>query len=199
MTKRAITVKSFVNKATSTRLTAAGFLAQHRDYLSTGEISSITSPILAQVDSGQLLAEDGLKSITNAVFSHMMNQAVRKAEEQLAKQDEDNYTSKNHLVKLFNRTGNEIKEEAFNLGQDAQRAGERWLLNSEPGSYVRIETLKLKTRNGKPFTSTITREDAFASHLRSKKGPVMKGKPVSANKLGFGVRVKQNHCHFSHG
>jgi hypothetical protein len=201
MAKRAMTIKGFVNKATSTNLTAAGFLSQYREYLSTGEVANLASPILAQIDGGQLTAEVGLEQITGAVFAHMLNASVLAAEAKLAADNSDEPTpsNKNYITKLFAGNGAELKSEEFNLPQDAERAGERWLLNSTTDCYVQVESLKLKTKSGQPFITTITREDAFANQYRTKKGAVTKGKPVSSGKLGFGVRVKQDHCHFSHG
>jgi hypothetical protein len=199
MAKRSLTIKSFVSKATSTNLTATGFLAQYREYLSTGEVASLASPILAKIDDGELTAEVGLEQITNVVFAHMLNLSVLAAEAKLASGSALTETNKNYICKLLSSEGSELKTEEFNLPQDAERAGERWLLNSEPGCYVQVESLKLKTKAGQPFITTITREDAFAHQYRTKRGPVTKGKPVSTGKLRFGVRAKQDHCHFSHG
>lgn len=201
MTKRAISIKGFVSKATSTSLTAQGFLAQYREYLTTGEVANIASPILAKVDTGELAPEIGLENITNAIFSHMMNLSLQKAEAQIAKQESSEAVpaNKNYVTKLFTASGTELKNEFFTFPQDAERAGERWLINSESGCYAQVESLKLKTKSGQPFITTITRETAFANQYKTKRGPVTKGKPVSTGKLGFGVRAKQDHCHFSHG
>jgi hypothetical protein len=200
MAKRGMTIKGFVTKATSTSLSAAGFLAQYREYLSTGEVGGIATPILTKIDSGDLTPEIGLEQITNVIFAHMLNVTINAVEKKLTESSKlESSSTRNYVTKLYSPQNKELKSEGFNLPQDAERAGERWLLNSEPSSYVKVESVKLKMKDGQPFITTITREDAFANQYRTKKGAVMKGKPVSSSKLGFGVHVKQDHCHFSRG
>lgn len=199
MAKRNMSIKGFVSKAVATK-SAQGFLAQYREYLISGEVAPIASPILVQIDSGEIPHEEGLEAITNAVFQHMIKLSVNKAEAQLAAAETATVpANKNYIAKLFTAAGNEIDSNTFLLPQDAERQGERWLVNSESGCYAHVESLKLRTREGKPFITIITREDAFARQYRTKKGPVMKGKPVSTNRLGFGVHAKQDHSHFSRG
>jgi len=199
MAKRGITIKGFIGKATSTRLKPAVFLSQYRDFLSSGEIANITDSILAKLDNNEITAEVGLQNITEAVFNHML-QTVAVQVKQSSIRNNIQSSNGNYVLKLFDSKNRVIANDSFSLNQDAERTGERWLVNSEPGSYAKIESLKLKDRKGQPFITTISRDDAFANFYKRKKTPIMKTRSIgSGNQLGFGVRVKQDHSHFSHG
>jgi hypothetical protein len=196
MTERKITIKGFIKKATNAK-GAEGFLAQYREYLTTGEVASITSPIIAKIDNGGLTPETGLEDITNAVFAHMMVRDLNKAEESVAKASEPAIT-KPVLAKILSASGEELDSDSFHLHQDAERWVDNRLYSGYPGSHGEVIHTKLLIK-GEPQTTKITREDSISRILRKPKGAATKRVGASSGRLGFGVRARQSHSHFSRG
>jgi hypothetical protein len=196
MTQRKLTLKSFVKKASSAK-SAIAFLQSHREFLTTGEVASLTSTIVAKIDNGVILPTPGLEEITNAVFAHMMVQLQEAAEEAIIKNN-SSQTSKPITARILTSNGEEITASSFNLHQDAERWCDNRLYAGTPGSYGEIVHNKIMIK-GKPDTSIVTREDSIARILKQPRGAMTKRVGVAAGKLGFGIKAKQSHAHFSRG
>lgn len=196
MTQRKMTLKGFVKKA-STAKSAIGFLEAHREFLLTGEVASLTSTIVAKIDSGTLMPTPGLEEITNAVFAHMMVQLQEDAAESIEKNNSPQVT-KPITARILTASGSEIKVAGFNKHQDAERWCDNRLYSGTPGSYGEIVHNKIFIK-GLPDTSIVTREDSIARILKQPRGAMTKKVGVASGRLGFGVKAKQSHAHFSRG
>lgn len=208
MTKRNMTLKGFIAKThTKAAANAAGFLGQYREWLETGEVAELTSPILAKLDAKELLPTPALKEITSVVFAHMMAQESVKAEKSVAKSREEKpktekrvvatvYTAKGEIA--VDSEGNEIVQ-GFDMVQDAERWADRRLVESSPDCICKIVQTTVKDRNGQAMVSEVTREEAFGRIYKGRKMASHKKTGVSMSRLGFGVKAKNDRFHFSHG
>jgi len=208
MSERKMTPKGFLHKANG-KIGPAAFLAQHRAWLETGELAYFTSPILLRLDDAEVLPTPALDEIKAVVLAHHLASEVAKGEAAILSAAQFQ-TSKNYLACIYNAKGelqtklNDKGKEvplrmAFDSGSDADGWVDRRLEESASDCFGTVESTKLFKSDGDPFTITILRQDALARLLRSKKGAVMKSKPQSAGRLSFGVKAKQDHCHFSKG
>ena len=196
MTERKITVKGFVKKASAAK-SATAFLSQYREYLTTGEVATITSPILDKIDNGDLVPTAGLNEITNAVFAHMMVMNIRKAEASIEAANEPAVT-KPVVARIVDSRGEELHIDSFHLGQDAERWVDNRLYAGTPGSHGEVIHTKIILK-GKPATTIITREDSIARILKKPRGAATKRMSASSGRLGFGVKVRNSHASFSRG
>jgi hypothetical protein len=196
MTQRNISIQNFIKKANKS-VGAEGFLSQYREYLTTGEIAAITTPILAKIDTGNLNAKSGLEQITNAVFTHMMVNNLKKAEQTIAKANKTS-SNKSVLAKICSHRGGTLSEEYFDLHQEAERWVDNRLYEGYPGSYGEVIHTKILIK-GKPQTTTIKREESIGRILRKPKGAASKRVGAAAGSLGFGVKAKNSSSHFSRG
>lgn len=204
MTERKMTPKGFLHKATTKAANnATAFLAAHRAWLETGELAPLTSPILRKLDEKDVMPTPALEEIKNVVLCHFLAQETKKAEDQMAKANEPK-VQKAYLATIFDSKGNvatylnEEKEEkelrqSFDMAQDAERWCDRRLFDGAPDWHGTVVSTK-----GLPPIHVL-REDAIARILKKPKGPAVHTKGVSTKKLGFGVKAKGDHFHFSKG
>lgn len=201
MADRNMTEKGFLHKASGKAAVSAGaFLAQHREWLETGTLASLTAPILARLDAGEIMPTPALGEIRQAVISHMIAREIvkgQRAVEHTAKEP-----SKPYLAKVYDAAGNvctrvgedgEAKDlvQGFDLSQRAHDWCNRRLDEQEPGAYALI------TWQG--TTMRIERDDAiYRLHGAHRAGPAMKRKPTSAA-LGWKMKAQGDHFHFSRG
>jgi len=75
---RVMSPKGFLHKANSAK-SALGFMDQYRQYMLTGELASVLSPIVFKVEEGNLLPTPALAEIQNAVFHHIVALETSKA------------------------------------------------------------------------------------------------------------------------
>lgn len=196
MTERKITVKGFVKKASAAK-SALAFISQYREYLTSGEVATITSPILDKIDNGELVPTAGLNEITNAVFAHMMVMDLQKAEASIEAANEPAVT-KPVVARIVDSRGEELHSDSFHLGQDAERWVDNRLYAGTPGSHGEVIHTKIFLK-GVPATTIITREDSIARILKKPRASATKRVGVASGKLGFGVKAKQSHSSFSRG
>ena len=204
MTERKMTPKGFLHKATTKAANnATAFLAAHRQWLETGELAPLTSPILRKLDERDMMPTPALEEIKNVVLCHFLAQETKKAEDQMAKASEPK-VQKAYIATIYDAKGNvatvltEEKEEkelrqSFDMAQDAERWCDRRLFDGAPDWHGTVESTK-----GLPPIHVL-REDAIARILKQPKGPAVHTKGVSTKKLGFGVKAKGDHFHFSKG
>jgi hypothetical protein len=209
--ERVMSPKGFLHKSTTkAAASAAAFLAQHRAWLETGELAKVTSPILAKVDSKDLMPTPALEEIKVVVLNHMIASEIRKGEEQMAARENGPestpknwiatiYTAKGEVATRVNAKGEvEDLEESFDLSQEADRWTDRKLVEGAT-DWFGVITHATMTIKGEPFSTTVTRNDAMARVLRVGKGPVMKPQAKGTGKLSFGVKVHNDRSRFSGG
>lgn len=199
---RKMTAKGFLHKTTTKAAnSAAAFIAQYREYLTTGELAPKTSHIINQVDLGQLLPTPALKEIQNAVMAHIIESDTKKQEQaELAAQEPK--TSKSWIATVYNAEGvvqSRIKDngeeedliKGFDLSSDADRWCDRRLFDGASDWHAEVVNASLN------LITRIERNDSIARILKKKKGPTMYVKGKSTKSLGFGVKAKQTRVTFS--
>lgn len=203
--ERKMSPKGFLAKTqTKAANSAIAFLAQYREYLTTGEIASKTSPIVAKVDSGELLPTPALREIQYAVMAHIIEADTAKLEKS---QDAATRTGtrKPWRATIFDAAGNvqvRVKEDGdeeelvkgFDLGQDADRWADRRLFEGAEGWYAIVEHTSIAN-----VQTRIERGDAMARILKQPKGPTVQVRGKSTKTLGFGTKVKETRVTFSRG
>lgn len=202
--ERVMTPKGFLHKATTKAANnATAFIAAHRAWLETGELSDLTSPILRKLDDKAVMPTPALEEIKNAVLFHFLAQETKKAEDAMAKANEPKaqkayvaaiYDAKGNIVTYINDDGEEKEMiQSFDMSQDGERWCDRRLFDGAPDWHGEVVSTK-----GLPPIHVL-REDSIARILKKPKGPAVHTKGVSTKKLGFGVKAKGDHFHFSKG
>jgi hypothetical protein len=202
MAERKMSAKGFLNKVLKYK-SAEGFLKQYREYLLTGELYSITTPIVDRLDNGDLLPTPAMAELTNVVFAHIQAIETQKALDSIAnKESEGGSTagaSKPVQAIIFDSNGNETDRKGCDKGQEGMRWVDRRLFEASPGSYGEVVHTSVMIK-GEPMKETISREDSFARILGNRSpGPVLKRRPTSVSRLGGQMKVSQSRAHFSHG
>lgn len=209
---RKMSAKGFLTKSNSNKATTAamGFLAAHREYLLTGEVSYSTAPIVEAFDKGELIASVALQEVKNAVLAHVMELDRLAAEEALEKGDSPSGDSKKHFLAEIRdaSTGNlclrekedgtmEKLSKRFPMPQDAERWVDRRLFDGCPSWYGTVtQTNALHPEHA---TDVIERVDAIARILKKPRNSVTKSNKYSGGGLGFGVKVHEKPVKFSRG
>ncbi len=214
MTERKMSPKGFLHKSNGkAALSAAAFIATHRAWLESGELALFTTPILLQVDSKELMPTPALERIKEVVLAHHLADEIRIAQGKMeaADQPTERKTSKSYVARIYDsKTGEVVQvqnekgkvvdlEESFDNSFRAEGWTDRRLFDGAVTWFGVVEATKLFRQDGTPFTATILRVDAIGRILKVGKGPVMKAKPKSTGKLGFGVKCKPSHASFSRG
>lgn len=208
--EKPMTPKRFLRLASGAK-SAIGFLAAHREFLETGELADITSPILAKVDDKALMPTPALQEIQAVVWGHIMAEDLAKAEASLLKGSKSPSTKKDlpfearivdeagNVMFRVSESGKEVELiETFLMPQDAERWVHRQLFNGAPNWIGKILWAKCPIEQFKE--RTISRETAMEVTLRKGPSPLMHVTKVgSSGGLGFGVKVKQTVAKFSRG
>lgn len=201
MTERKMTEKGFLNKANG-KISAAAFLAQHREFLTSGTLASLTSPILAKLDSGEILPTPALGEIRQAVLAHMVAKDIAKGE---AAMNAPPRTVKPYTATVYDAEGNvctrtteegEIKDLISNFEDTVKAEGwcDRRLDQEGPGAYALI----VSNVNGR--TQRVDRDTSIARLYGGRKpSPVMKQQSSGGGGLGWKMKAKGDHFHFSRG
>ncbi len=204
--ERKMSPKGFLAKTqTQAANSAIAFLAQYREYLTTGEVASKTSPILAKVDAGELMPTPALKEIQYAVMTHIIEADTAKLEKSQDTTATRTGTRKPWKATIFNAKGeiqtritNDGEEEelvkGFDLGQQADRWADRRLFEGTEGWYAMVEHTSIAS-----VKSRIERGEAIERVLKQPKGPAIQQKGKSTKTLGFGVKAKETRVTFSRG
>lgn len=198
MAQRKMSAKGFLKKITHAK-SAEGFLAQYREYLLTGELLSITTPIVTKIDSGELLPAPALDELATAVYSHILAVEKQAFEASLNKETSSEKASEKPVLGIiFDSKGDEVESKSFNLGQDAMRWVDRHLVAQSPDCIGKVIHTKVLIK-GLPMEETVTREDAYFRLYPRKKTPFMKRSPTSVSSLTGRMKVNQTRSSFSHG
>lgn len=208
--ERKMTEKGFLHKCTTKAAASAGaFIEAHRQFLKTGSLATVTEPILAKIDSKELMPTPGLQEIRDVVFAHMMAKEIERAEESLERTNEPRIP-KNWCAAIYDKNGSPLTKlkgekeielvEEFDHPQDADRWVDRRLVDGEPGCFGVVHHTTLVGKNGDLISSTILRGDAFARVFQKKRQPVLdKPKSTGGGGLGFRPKAQQSTAKFSHG
>jgi len=212
---RNMTVKGWLHKTnTKAAASAEGFIAAHREWLETGSLAEVTSPILRMMDEGQIFPTPALELLKTEVWTHHLRVEASKAEAKLLADQSggtDTRTAKPWIARIFDAKGNLViaqnskgelveLEETFHSASDADRWTDRRLFEGAPDCFGVIQHTQIRrSSDGEPITSVIMRQDAIARILKTPKSPLSKKTGSRDNKLSFGVKVAQSRCHFSHG
>jgi hypothetical protein len=199
-----LTVKRFL-KLASGKVSAQGFLAQHKAFLLSGELAPMTTPILSKVDLGELMPTPALEAISQAVLSHYLACQVRIAEDKIAaSQEREESSVKNWMVTIFDSRGviqtrvNDKGEtvdlcESFDLCQRASEWGDRRLFEGGSDWTAVVEHVTLAVR-------TVTeRGDAIARIMKQPKACASKKVGSRDNKLSWSAKCVQSRASFSRG
>lgn len=199
---RNMTPNGFLSKAVNAK-SALAFLEAHRDYMLTGEIAKVTSPILKKVDEKELLPSPALAEIRTAVMNHIMISAINSARNSAEKAQASGSPDKPYLANVYDADGKivEVKNaegelvelsKAFALPQEAERWCDRRL--EECASDCRGEVIATHMNM---MVSHISRVEALGRLLKQRGGSTG-GKAPSGN-LSWGVKAKPSKSTFSHG
>lgn len=222
--ERVMTPKGFLHKTTTkAAASASAFLAQYREWLTTGEVAVATMPILTKLDQDKAaalaakqdtesLATASLNLIINAVHTHMLMVEIRKGEEAMARREAGpQSTPKNWIVTVYDSKGNvatrvnakgETEEltKSFDKGQEADRWADRRLVEGEPDCIAVVQHATIMNRHGEPLSQTILRGDAMARVFGERKpGPVMRKTGGTTSSLSFRPKAHNDVSKFSHG
>jgi hypothetical protein len=215
--ERSMSAKGFLHKANG-KISADAFLAQHRAWLETGELSELTSPILRKFDEKELLPTPTLEAVKAVVLGHYLATETRKGEEAMARREaQGEKAQKSWIGTIFNKDGQvmvRMKETPKDSGKfepeelifssdfcsEVDRWVDRRLFDGEPDCFGTIQHVSLKNKDGDPLSSVVLRGDAMARILKAPKSPAMrKVGGASTSKLGFGSKAVQSRAHFSKG
>jgi len=202
--ERKMTPKGFLHKTTTKAANSAiAFLTQYREYLTTGEVKEACAPIIAKVDSGELLPTPALKEIQYAVMTHIIVSDSTKADKSAVEPKVKGQTRKAWRSTIYDaagvvqtRTNGKGEEEdliqGFDLSQRANEWADRRLFEGTHGWYAIVEHTVIPN-----ISSRIERGDSMARILKQPKGPAIQQKGKSTKTLGFGVKAKQTRVTFS--
>lgn len=206
MTTRKMTPKTFLKKLNSKAAASAiGFLAAHREYLTSGELADTLRPIVEKVDQGQLMPTPALSEIRQAVMDHILAAELAKAEKAIARANKPGGTgsaTKPFQAVILNSAGivqtyvnnqGEEKEyrQNFRLPQEAERWVDRRLVDGAPNWHGEV------LHHGSPW-DTIEREASMARVLKRPLSPFMKRSP-SPGRLSGQIKIRAKHHSFSQG
>jgi len=183
--------KGFLRKASAAK-SAIAFFAAHREYLTSGEISEVTAPIIIQVDNGELLPTPALAILQDAVLKHLLNQDT--IETEVSKRKPKNYVARilDEKGEVCQKGGDELISE-HKLAQDVEGWVDRRLFEGASdwtGEIVHTET---------GIVTIVFRSDAIARMMHKRRGPTCQTKSKTTGKLSFGVKVRETHARFSAG
>lgn len=202
MAERNMTPKGFLHKTTTKAAnSAAAFLNQYREYLTTGELAEVISPIIKKMDDKELLPSPALRMVQAAVMGHIVATDRAKAE-QAMEAAEKGLTPKKWTATIYTGTGaiatrlnSEGDEEdlikGFQHPADADRWADRRLFEGASDWYGEIQGLGTMIH--------IARDDAIARIMKKPKGPTTQHKSTTTTTLGFGVKAHQTRASFSRG
>jgi hypothetical protein len=204
MSDRKMTPKGFLHKTTTKAAnSAAAFLATYREWLETGELAQLTSPILRKLDDGALLPTPALNEVKAAVLAHIFESDRQKTEAAIEQAQEPKkpkawtvevLDAEGHICTRVNSEG-EVEDlvKDFDLAQDADRWADRRLFEGASDWHAKVSHATLNV------VTYIQRSDSLARILKQPKGPAIHQKAVTTKTLGFGVRAKQDRASFSRG
>lgn len=202
--KRVMGVKGFLAKANA-KVSADGFIAQHREWLVSGELAPIVTPILVKLDNREVFPTAALNEIREAAFNHLQKAATSKEPKAITAKAEKEpgtvreSTPKNWCGMIINARGEVIEDMSFNDASSADRWVDRRLVDAASDCHGEVMSASLTLPSGKPLITLVNRDDAMARLFGRKIGPSTKSQKKSPGRLSGGMRVKESHSTFSGG
>ena len=203
MTERKMTEKGFLHKSTKIKVSATAFIAAHRQYLESGDLSLVTTPILVKFDKGQILPTPALGELRDAVMQHMIAVQISKSEAKILSAATPK-TSKPFTATIFDGKGDEVtytdtegNTKTMVASFDHELAARDWcdrrLFDGAPEWSGKI------VDNRSQHLSMVARGDSVSRTLLPKRGPTMKDNSAKSAPLRMSgkVRVRGDHFHFS--
>jgi hypothetical protein len=205
MTAKSLSPKMLLHRANTSK-SAMGFIQQYREYMVSGELADLLSPIVARVDAGSLMPTPAKDEIARATLEHIVACALVKLEEgrdKLMKGETHSSTKRwqasvvdaNDVIQTYINEDGEVKD-LIKSGDDVSTL-DRWLDrklfegSSEWHGIIEHSVMQVRT--------IVERSDAIARILRQPKSAVSRQQSKSAGRLSFGMQVRNDHSHFSHG
>lgn len=195
--KNKMTNKMFLHRSNG-KISADAFLAQHKEFLLSGELSLFTAPILIKLEEKEILPTPALEEVRKVVLAHHLAEETRKAEASMTRAQEIK-APKNYQGEIRSKDGLLLLEKGFETPQDCERWLDRNLVDGEPECFGICTASHVLDKEGAPLSVIIMRGDSIARVFRKGKSPVMKAQSKSAGKLSWGAKVKQSHASFSRG
>jgi hypothetical protein len=217
--------KMLLHRANTSK-SAIGFFQSYRDYMLTGELKDQLSPIVSQVDAGQAMPSMVLPKVADLILAHIVLQSakpkpssakasktvepakdgvsVASDESEACSPNSGPAIAKDWIVKIVDSLGEvqtrvnakgkiEELDKSFERASDADNWAVRRLLEQSSDCHAEM------THSIMPISTLMTRQDALAIALKSKRGPSYHQKKMTTNRLGFQMTCKQDHARFSHG
>jgi len=202
-----MTAKFFVSLASRSNRSAEAFLQAYRDWITTGELSTQTSSILANVDNGSVSPDNGLEAIKNVALMHVLQETASKAERDLLNTSVESRSEKpisavilteDNVVATTTVNG---EERELRANFDHIQEAERWCYNKlSSGGFEwtgKVTHHKIMIKNS-PWVFDISREEALRALRKVTKTPFMHVNKVSGE-LKNKMKVNGKQAHFSHG
>jgi len=198
-TAKAMTAKGFYKKLNSKAAASAlGFIAAHREYLLTGDLSELVKPILDRIDSGELYPTPAISELKQVVAGHILATEKAKADKAIERVSSGgNRSSKAFEAVIIDSAGwIVLDDEGKDLRKtfDKPQEAERWV---DRRLFDRPNTTGEVMHRGAPW-ETIEREDSIARILRRPKTPFMKRRPNPGNLSGR-MKASETKVTFSNG
>lgn len=205
MTERNMTERGFLAKSSKIKVSAEAFISAHREYLQTGTLAALTTPILINLDKGSILPTPALNQIRQAVVEHMIAVQITKSEAKILKASTPKVSkpftasilnAKGEIVTYIDSQGTKDMIAHFESDIKAQDWCDRRLFDGAPDWYGKIND------NRSQYQRTIDRNGSVSRTLRSKRGPTMKtsGSKSAPLRMSGRVHVKSGgSTHFSRG
>jgi hypothetical protein len=215
--ERAMTPKMWLLRSTQkAALSAEAFLRAHRDFLTSGDLRSIAAPILARIETREIMPTPGLQLLREAILAHSIQVEADQAKAKLqakteAEESADEllhgkqwraviYNQKGEIQTRVKETGEIVDlDETFPTAAAADRWTDRRLVESASDCFGVVSSLTMMRQDGTPISNTVLRGDAIARLLKAPKQPFGKKVGTRDDKLSFGVKAHPSHAHFSHG
>lgn len=190
--KRNVTPKGLLRRAQVAK-SALGFIEANREYMLTGELASVTSPIIEKVDSGSLMPSIAIEEIAKAVMNHLVIQDELKITKKTVVEKK---SISNYVAYVYSGT-TLFDSKNFDMHQSAVSWCEKQLFDGGNDWRAEIVSSKLMIA-GENMVTRISRDECIYNVLKASKGPVIH-KKKSSGSLSFGVKAKNDRAKFSHG
>lgn len=196
---RKMTAKGFYKKLNSKAAASAlGFIAAHREYLMSGELSELTKPILDKIDAGELYPTPAILELKQVVACHILNMEKAKADKAIERASRNSgRSSKAFEAVILDSVGRIVLDDdgkdlrkTFDKPQEAERWVDRRL-------FEHPNTIGEVIHHGSPW-ETIERDDSIARILKRPKSPFMKRRPNPGNLSGR-MKASETKVTFSKG
>lgn len=207
--------KQFIRKASAVKVIADAFLNAYEDHIRATYKDAGTA--LDQFKSGEMRPNVALSFVKEVVAKHLLQTNIARAEESIRKQHQKKTPSKSNVtgsgkfaciitIKVTNERTRECEEAVFvdhnghdtflcDTYQAALRLVDRKQADMPDALY---SVISHELTPGRFLKTTIMRGDSIARFFRQPKGPVTKGKPMSASLKNY-MHCHNDTCSFSRG